>query len=82
MKLSAGAKFRQAVKDNDPLRNRRHCESVLRDDGKELGSSSHLFVWWRHRQCVLVYFDLGITALNDVLVDVERITNALMICPC
>ena len=76
MKQSQGAKFRQALKDNSPLQIvgaiNAYCAMLAEQSGHQalylsgggVANASHGLP------------DLGITSLNDVIADVERISNA------
>jgi methylisocitrate lyase len=76
MKISQGAKFRQALKDNNPLQIvgaiNAYCAMLAQDAGHKAIYLSGGGV--ANASCGLP--DLGITSLNDVIADVERISNA------
>lgn len=76
MKLSAGAKFRQAVQDNDPLQIVGTVNPYCAMMAKNLGHQAIYLSGGGIANASYGLPDLGITTLNDVLVDVERITNA------
>lgn len=75
-KLSPGAKFRQALKDNQPLQIvgaiNAYCAMLAEDAG-------HKAIYLSGGGVANASYglpDLGITSLNDVIADVERICNA------
>ena len=76
MKISQGAKFRQALKDNNPLQIvgaiNAYCAMLAQDAGHKAIYSSGGGV----ANASYGLPDLGITSLNDVIADVERISNA------
>ena len=76
MKLSAGSKFRQAVQDNDPLQIVGTVNPYCAMMAKNLGHQAIYLSGGGIANASYGLPDLGITTLNDVLVDVERITNA------
>lgn len=76
MKLSVGAKFRQAVQDNDPLQIVGTVNPYCAMMAKNLGHQAIYLSGGGIANASYGLPDLGITTLNDVLVDVERITNA------
>ncbi len=76
MKISQGAKFRQALKDNNPLQIvgaiNAYCAMLAQDAG-------HKAIYLSGGGVSNASYglpDLGITSLNDVIADVERISNA------
>ncbi len=76
MKLSQGAKFRQALKDNHPLQIvgaiNAYCAMLAQNAG-------HKAIYLSGGGVANASYglpDLGITSLNDVIADVERIGNA------
>ena len=76
MKISQGAKFRQALKDNNPLQIvgaiNAYCAMLAQDAG-------HKAIYLSGGGVANASYglpDLGITSLNDVIADVERISNA------
>ncbi|MEZ8825928.1 methylisocitrate lyase [Vibrio amylolyticus] len=76
MEMTPGNKFRQAVKDNDPLQIvgtvNPYCAMMAKNTG-------HQAIYLSGGGIANASYglpDLGITTLNDVLVDVERVTNA------
>ena len=76
MKISQGAKFRQALKDNKPLQIvgaiNAYCAMLAQDAG-------HKAIYLSGGGVANASYglpDLGITSLNDVITDVERISNA------
>ena len=76
MKNSQGAKFRQALKDNNPLQIvgaiNAYCAMLAQDAG-------HKAIYLSGGGVANASYglpDLGITSLNDVIADVERISNA------
>lgn len=76
MKISQGAKFRQALKDNNPLQIvgaiNAYCAMLAQDAG-------HKAIYLSGGGVANASYglpDLGITSLNDVITDVERISNA------
>ena len=76
MKQSQGAKFRQALKDNNPLQVvgaiNAYCAMLAENAGHEAIYLSGGGV----ANASYGLPDLGITSLNDVIADVERISNA------
>lgn len=76
MKLSQGAKFRQALKDNSPLQIvgaiNAYCAMLAEQSGHQALYLSGGGV----ANASYGLPDLGITSLNDVIADVERISNA------
>ena len=76
MKISQGAKFRQALKDNNPLQIvgaiNAYCAMLAKD-------ANHKAIYLSGGGVANASYglpDLGITSLNDVIADVERISNA------
>ena len=76
MKISQGAKFRQALKDNNHLQIvgaiNAYCAMLAQDAG-------HKAIYLSGGGVANASYglpDLGITSLNDVIADVERISNA------
>src|SRR5210317_1605122 len=76
MKISQGAKFRQALEENSPLQIvgaiNAYCAMLAQDAG-------HKTIYLSGGGVANASYglpDLGITSLNDVITDVERITNA------
>jgi methylisocitrate lyase len=76
MKQSQGAKFRQALKDNNPLQVvgaiNAYCAMLAENAG-------HKAIYLSGGGVANASYglpDLGITSLNDVIADVERISNA------
>ena len=76
MKISQGAEFRQALKDNNPLQIvgaiNAYCAMLAQDAG-------HKAIYLSGGGVANASYglpDLGITSLNDVVADVERISNA------
>ena len=76
MKISQGAKFRQALKDNNPLQIvgaiNAYCAMLAQDAG-------HKAIYLSGGGVANASYglpDLGITSLNDVIADVERISSA------
>lgn len=76
MKQSQGAKFRQALKDNSPLQVvgaiNAYCAMLAENAG-------HQAIYLSGGGVANASYglpDLGITSLNDVIADVERISNA------
>jgi len=76
MKISQGAKFRQALKDNNPLQIvgaiNAYCAMLAQD-------ACHKAIYLSGGGVANASYglpDLGITSLNDVIADVERISNA------
>jgi len=76
MSQSQGAKFRQAVADNDPLQIVGTVNPYCAMMAKTLGHQAIYLSGGGIANASYGLPDLGITTLNDVLVDVERITNA------
>lgn len=76
MSQSQGTKFRQAVADNDPLQIVGTVNPYCAMMAKTLGHQAIYLSGGGIANASYGLPDLGITTLNDVLVDVERITNA------
>ena len=76
MNLSPGAKFRRAVEDNNPLQVVGTINPYCAMMAKNLGHQAIYLSGGGIANASYGLPDLGITTLNDVLVDVERITNA------
>ncbi|MGF1710917.1 methylisocitrate lyase [Vibrio kagoshimensis] len=76
MSLSPGAKFRRAVEDNNPLQVVGTINPYCAMMAKNLGHQAIYLSGGGIANASYGLPDLGITTLNDVLVDVERITNA------
>jgi len=76
MSLSPGAKFRQAVAINEPLQIVGTINPYCAMMAKNLGHQAIYLSGGGIANASYGLPDLGITTLNDVLVDVERITNA------
>lgn len=76
MNLSPGAKFRRAVQENDPLQIVGTINPYCAMMAKNLGHQAIYLSGGGVANASYGLPDLGITTLNDVLVDVERITNA------
>ncbi|WP_394251145.1 methylisocitrate lyase [Vibrio profundi] len=76
MSLSPGAKFRQAVAVNEPLQIVGTINPYCAMMARNLGHQAIYLSGGGIANASYGLPDLGITTLNDVLVDVERITNA------
>ncbi|MEF1282026.1 methylisocitrate lyase [Vibrio fortis] len=76
MNLSPGAKFREAVANNHPLQIVGTINPYCAMMAKNLGHQAIYLSGGGIANASYGLPDLGITTLNDVLVDVERITNA------
>jgi methylisocitrate lyase len=76
MSLSQGAKFRKAVQDNNPLQIVGTVNPYCAMMAKNVGHQAIYLSGGGIANASYGLPDLGITTLNDVLVDVERITNA------
>ena len=76
MNLSPGAKFREAVANNHPLQIVRTINPYCAMMAKNLGHQAIYLSGGGIANASYGLPDLGITTLNDVLVDVERVTNA------
>ena len=76
MSLSPGAKFRLAVEQNDPLQIVGTINPYCAMMAKNLGHQAIYLSGGGIANASYGLPDLGITTLNDVLVDVDRITNA------
>ncbi|OEF24804.1 methylisocitrate lyase [Vibrio rumoiensis] len=75
-RLTPGEKFRQAVKDNNPLQIVGTINPYCAMMAKNIGHQAIYLSGGGIANASYGLPDLGITTLNDVLVDVERITNA------
>ncbi|KJY83420.1 2-methylisocitrate lyase [Vibrio galatheae] len=76
MSLTQGAKFRLAVEQHDPLQIVGTINPYCAMMAKNLGHQAIYLSGGGIANASYGLPDLGITTLNDVLVDVERITNA------
>jgi methylisocitrate lyase len=76
MSLSPGQKFRKAVQDNDPLQIVGTVNPYCAMMAKNVGHQAIYLSGGGIANASYGLPDLGITTLNDVLVDVDRITNA------
>ncbi|MGR5237675.1 methylisocitrate lyase [Vibrio alfacsensis] len=76
MSLSPGAKFRLAVEQNDPLQIVGTINPYTAMMAKNVGHQAIYLSGGGIANASYGLPDLGITTLNDVLVDVDRITNA------
>lgn len=76
MSLSPGAKFRLAVKTHHPLQIVGTINPYCAMMAKSIGHQAIYLSGGGIANASYGLPDLGITTLNDVLVDVERITNA------
>ena len=76
MNLSPGAKFREAVANNHPLQIVGTINPYCAMMAKNLGHQAIYLSGGGIANASYGLPDLGITTLNDVLVDVERVTNA------
>ncbi|GAK85968.1 methylisocitrate lyase [Vibrio ponticus] len=76
MSLSPGAKFRLAVKNNNPLQIVGTVNPYCAMMAKNVGHQAIYLSGGGIANASYGLPDLGITTLNDVLVDVDRITNA------
>ncbi|ODS05389.1 methylisocitrate lyase [Vibrio scophthalmi] len=76
MNLSPGAKFRLAVENNHPLQIVGTINPYCAMMAKNIGHQAIYLSGGGIANASYGLPDLGITTLNDVLVDVERITNA------
>ena len=76
MSLSPGAKFRAAVEQNDPLQIVGTINPYCAMMAKNIGHQAIYLSGGGIANASYGLPDLGITTLNDVLVDVDRITNA------
>lgn len=76
MSLSQGAKFRLAVQQNNPLQIVGTVNPYCAMMAKNVGHQAIYLSGGGIANASYGLPDLGITTLNDVLVDVERITNA------
>ncbi|OEF06684.1 methylisocitrate lyase [Vibrio genomosp. F10] len=76
MKISPGAKFRLAVERNNPLQIVGTVNPYCAMMAKNIGHQAIYLSGGGIANASYGLPDLGITTLNDVLVDVERVTNA------
>ncbi|QXO18674.1 methylisocitrate lyase [Vibrio ostreae] len=76
MSLSPGAKFRLAIQTNHPLQIVGTINPYCAMMAKKLGHQAIYLSGGGIANASYGLPDLGITTLNDVLVDVDRITNA------
>ncbi len=76
MSVSPGAKFRHAVEANRPLQIVGTINPYCALMAKQLGHQAIYLSGGGIANASYGLPDLGITTLNDVLIDVERITNA------
>ncbi|TOL58659.1 isocitrate lyase/phosphoenolpyruvate mutase family protein, partial [Vibrio parahaemolyticus] len=76
MSLTPGAKFRLAVEQNNPLQIVGTINPYCAMMAKNLGHQAIYLSGGGIANASYGLPDLGITTLNDVLVDVDRITNA------
>ncbi|HAS64129.1 MAG TPA: methylisocitrate lyase [Vibrio sp.] len=76
MSLSPGAKFRLAVENNNPLQIVGTVNPYCAMMAKNVGHQAVYLSGGGIANASYGLPDLGITTLNDVLVDVDRITNA------
>jgi len=76
MSLTQGAKFRLAVEQNDPLQIVGTINPYCAMMAQRLGHHAIYLSGGGIANASYGLPDLGITTLNDVLVDVERVTNA------
>ncbi|WP_070970042.1 methylisocitrate lyase [Vibrio sonorensis] len=76
MSMTPGAKFRLAVEQNDPLQIVGTINPYCAMMAKNVGHQAIYLSGGGIANASYGLPDLGITTLNDVLVDVERITNA------
>ncbi|OEE30625.1 methylisocitrate lyase [Vibrio genomosp. F10 str. ZF-129] len=76
MKISPGAKFRLAVEHNNPLQIVGTVNPYCAMMAKNIGHQAIYLSGGGIANASYGLPDLGITTLNDVLVDVERVTNA------
>lgn len=74
--LSAGAKFRQALKANSPLQIVGTINAYTAMMAKQIGHQAIYLSGGGVANASYGLPDLGMTSLNDVLVDVQRITAA------
>lgn len=74
--MSQGLKFRQAIQENDPLQIVGTVNPYCAMMAKNVGHKAIYLSGGGIANASYGLPDLGITTLNDVLVDVERITNA------
>jgi len=76
MSLSQGAKFRQAIKDNNPLQIVGTVNPYCAMMAKNVGHQAIYLSGGGVANASYGLPDLGITTLNDVLQDADRITHA------
>jgi methylisocitrate lyase len=76
MNISPGRQFRQAIEANRPLKIVGTINPYCAMMAKEIGHQAIYLSGGGIANASYGLPDLGITTLNDVLVDVERITNA------
>ena len=76
MKQSQGAKFRQALKDNSPLQIVGAINAYCAMLAEQSGHQALYLAGGGVANASYGLPDLGITSLNDVIADVERISNA------
>ncbi len=74
--MSAGKKFRQALTDNNPLQIVGTINAYSAMMAKEIGHQAIYLSGGGVANASYGLPDLGMTSLNDVLVDVNRITSA------
>ena len=74
--VTQGQKFRLAVEQNDPLKIVGTINPYCAMMAKNIGHQAIYLSGGGIANASYGLPDLGITTLNDVLVDVERITNA------
>jgi len=76
MSVTPGQKFRQAILDNQPLQIVGAINPYCAMMAEQLGHQAIYLSGGGIANASYGLPDLGITTLNDVLVDVERVTNA------
>ncbi len=76
MSLTQGQKFRQAIVDNHPLQIVGTINAYTAMMAERIGHKAIYLSGGGIANASYGLPDLGITTLNDVLVDVERVTNA------
>lgn len=76
MSVSQGQKFRQAIVDNQPLQIMGTINAYTAMMAERIGHNAIYLSGGGIANASYGLPDLGITTLNDVLVDVERVTNA------
>jgi methylisocitrate lyase len=74
--MSAGKKFRQALKDNQPLQIVGTINAYAAMMARQIGHKAIYLSGGGVANASYGLPDLGMTSLNDVLVDVQRITSA------